>query len=226
MTLWPHALLLLLIVALFVWERHAPDTVNRLEENLLVSLLSLITVVSFGQVVARYMFNTGWAAALEFVMACFSWMILFGMAYGLKRGVHLGVDIALKRFPAGLGRWVAMGGAASGAVYALLLLDATWLSWLGVDTRSGAIDYWSKMYKINIGAEELRWPTWLHESLGWKDRVPRWLVLMALPISLALLAFRSLQAMVAIYRGERAMVIAGHEAEELVQQNQGVLKDN
>jgi C4-dicarboxylate transporter DctQ subunit len=119
-----------------------------------------------------------------------------------------------------------MGGAASGAVYALLLLDATWLSWLGVDTRSGAIDYWSKMYKINIGAEELRWPTWLHESLGWKDRVPRWLVLMALPISLALLAFRSLQAMVAIYRGERAMVIAGHEAEELVQQNQGVLKDN
>lgn len=57
MTLWPHALLLLLIVALFVWERHAPDTVNRLEENLLVLLLSLITLVSFGQVVARYMLD-------------------------------------------------------------------------------------------------------------------------------------------------------------------------
>jgi C4-dicarboxylate transporter DctQ subunit len=56
MTLWPHALLLLLVLALFVWERRAPDTVNRLEENLLVLLLGLITLVSFGQVVARYMF--------------------------------------------------------------------------------------------------------------------------------------------------------------------------
>lgn len=53
----------------------------------------------------------------------------------------------------------------------------------------------------------------------------RWLVLIILPISLALLSFRSLQAMIQIYRGDREMVIAGHEAEELVNENKNILKD-
>jgi C4-dicarboxylate transporter DctQ subunit len=32
----------------------------------------LLTVVSFSQVIARYGFNTGWSAALEFTMVTFS----------------------------------------------------------------------------------------------------------------------------------------------------------
>jgi len=42
---------------------------------------------------------------------------------------------------------------------------------------------------------------------------------------LALLSFRSIQAMIEIYRGDREMVIAGHEAEELVNENKDALKD-
>ena len=67
---------------------------------------------------------------------------------------------------------------------------------LGIETRSGAIEYWAKMYKINIGTEELRWPVWVQETFDVKDRVQRWLVLLMLPVGLALLSFRSLQAMV------------------------------
>ena len=81
------------------------------------------------------------------------------------------------------------------------------------------------MYKINIGTEELRWPVWVQDTFDVKDRVQRWLVLIILPISLAMLSFRSLQAMVQIYRGERDMVIAGHEAEDLVNENKDALKD-
>jgi C4-dicarboxylate transporter DctQ subunit len=119
----------------------------------------------------------------------------------------------------------AIFGASTGLIYGLILLDASWLKAVGIDTRSGAIDYWSKMYKINIGTEELRWPVWIQETFGVEDRVQRWLVLIILPISLALVSFRSLQAMFEIYRGDREMVIAGHEAEELVKDNKDKLKD-
>ena len=81
------------------------------------------------------------------------------------------------------------------------------------------------MYKINIGTEELRWPVWVQETFDVKDRVQRWLVLLMLPVGLALLSFRSLQAMVQILMGQREMVIASHEAEELVEENKDALKE-
>ena len=210
---------------LFIWERYYPKVVEKLEDNLLIILMALLTIVSFTQVVARYGFNTGWSAALEFTMTTFSWLILIGMSYGIKRSSHLGVDILLKIVSKPIARWLAIFGAASGLIYGLILLDASWLKAVGIETRSGAIEYWSKMYKVNIGTEELRWPIWIQETFGVKDRVQRWVVLIILPISLALLCYRSLQAMVQIYRGEREMVIAGHEAEELVSENKNVLKD-
>ena len=221
----PHFILLGMMILLFIWERYYPKAVEKIEDNLLIILMALLTIVSFTQVVARYGFNTGWSAALEFTMTTFSWLILIGMSYGIKRSSHLGVDILLKVVSKPVARWLAIFGAASGLIYGLILLDASWLKAVSIETRSGAIEYWSKMYKVNIGTEELRWPIWIQETFGVKDRVQRWVVLIILPISLALLCYRSLQAMVQIYRGEREMVIAGHEAEELVSENKNVLKD-
>ena len=221
----PHLILLGMMILLFIWEHYYPKAVEKIEDNLLIILMALLTIVSFTQVVARYGFNTGWSAALEFTMTTFSWLILIGMSYGIKRSSHLGVDILLKVVSKPVARWLAIFGAASGLIYGLILLDASWLKAVGIETRSGAIEYWSKMYKVNIGTEELRWPIWIQETFGVKDRVQRWVVLIILPISLALLCYRSLQAMVQIYRGEREMVIAGHEAEELVSENKNVLKD-
>ena len=221
----PHLLLLGFVILFFIWEKFSPKAVERLEDNLLIILMALLTVVSFSQVIARYGFNTGWSGALEFSMVLFSWLILAGMSYGIKRSSHLGVDILLKATPKPIAKWLAIFGASTGLIYGLILLDASWLKAVGVDTRSGAIDYWSKMYKINIGTEELRWPVWIQETFGVQDRVQRWLVLIILPISLALVSFRSLQAMFEIYRGDREMVIAGHEAEELVKDNKDKLKD-
>ena len=221
----PHLLLLGFVILFFLWEKFSPKAVERFEDNLLIILMALLTVVSFSQVIARYGFNTGWPGALEFSMVLFSWLILVGMSYGIKRSSHLGVDILLKATPKPIAKWLAIFGASTGLIYGLILLDASWLKAVGVDTRSGAIDYWSKMYKINIGTEELRWPVWIQETFGVQDRVQRWLVLIILPISLALVSFRSLQAMFEIYRGDREMVIAGHEAEELVKDNKDKLKD-
>lgn len=222
---WPHVYLLIFIAALWLLERFFPKAMARAEESLLVIIITAIMAVSFGQVVARYGFNTGWAAALEFNTVAFSWLILLGMSYGIKTNLHLGVDIIIKAVPKAWTRILALTGAACCMLYGLVLLDSTWLHLLGIDTRGGAIEYWAKMFKIGIGAEELRYPQFLQENFGLQPRVHRWLVLVVLPISLALLVYRSLQAFIAIARNRRELIISGHEAEELVEDNKHLIRD-
>lgn len=225
MQYWPHLYLLVFILAIWGLEKLYPKFVANLEENFLVLIIASIMAVSFGQVVARYGFNSGWTGALEFNMVMFSWLILLGMSYGVKTGIHLGVDIVLNAVPTKIGKAMALFGAAMTLLYGLILLDSAWLAALGVDVRGGAIEYWAKMYKINIGVEEMRWPDFIMEWFGVKERVQRWLVLIVLPISLALLVFRSLQAFIDIWTDKRHMLISGHEAQDLVDENKNVLKD-
>ncbi|MGR0278079.1 TRAP transporter small permease [Marinomonas dokdonensis] len=225
MAYWPHLYLLFFILVLWLLEKRFPKVMERAEENLLIIVISSIMAVSFGQVIARYGFNTGWDAALEFNTVAFSWLILLGMSYGIKTGLHLGVDIVLNAVPARITKALSLFGAAAAMLYGLILLDSTWLAMLGVDVRGGAIEYWSKMFKIGIGSEELRYPEFVQELFGLRPRVHRWLVLVILPISLAMLSYRSLQAFIDIARNKRDMLISGHEAQDLVEENKNALKD-
>lgn len=222
---WPHLYLLFFIIILWVLEKCFPKAMERAEENLLIIVISSIMAVSFGQVIARYGFNTGWDAALEFNTVAFSWLILLGMSYGIKTGIHIGVDIVLNAVPKPIAKALSLFGAFAAIMYGLILLDATWLSMLGIDARGGAIEYWTKMFKIGIGTEELRYPVFMQEMFDLRPRVQRWLVLIILPISLAMLSYRSLQAFIDIARGKRDMLISGHEAQDLVNANKDSLKD-
>lgn len=196
------------------------------EENVIALLLAAMTIVSFTQVVARYGFNTGWGGALEFTRVLFAWLILFGMSYGVKIGTHLGVDAVVRLFPRPVFRGFAVFAGLCGVLYAAILLSSDWLNLLfGIQTKGGAIDYWMKMYKIGIGLDDLHYPMIMQEAFGLQDRVHRWVAYLILPLGLLLLAFRCLQATVAILRGEREMMIAAHEAEDLLAENKDVLKD-
>ena len=190
--------------------------IDRLEENVIALLLATMTLVSFTQVIARYVFNTGWSGALEFTRILFAWLILFGMSYGVKVGMHLGVDVFIRALPSRLFRVAAVFGAFCTLLYAVLLLKADWLRVFGVEAKGGAIDYWLKMYKIGIGLDDLRYPEWVQATFGVQDRVQRWLAYLILPVGLGLLALRSLQALIAIIRGRRETIIAAHEGEDLV----------
>jgi C4-dicarboxylate transporter, DctQ subunit len=187
--------------------------VTRFEETVIALLLAGMTLLTFSQVVARYIFNSGWGAALEATTLMFAWMILFGMSYGIKIGAHLGVDALIMLLPKRLFRIVAVFGALAGLVYALFLLD-------------GSLVYLGKMYRFNIGMEDLHFPDWFANgvapALGWEiydNEVPRWLAYSILPIGLALFALRCLQAGWQIITGKRNMIIASHEAEDLVAEN-------
>ncbi len=225
MPYWPHFYLLLLIAIIWGLEKLYPQKMERFEENFMVIILASIMAVSFGQVIARYGFNTGWSAALEFNTLAFSWLILLGMSYGIKTGIHLGVDIVLNAVPTRISKALSLFGAACACLYGLILLDSTWVALLGVEIRGGAIEYWAKMFKIGIGTEELRYPIFIQDLFDIRPRVQRWLVLVILPISLALLSYRSIQAFYAIWTGKRTMLISGHEAQDLIEENKNILKD-
>ncbi len=222
---WPFLAILALIVLLFFVERRWPERVTRIEENILATILAAITLVSFSQVVARYGFNSGWTGALELTRILFAWMILFGMSYGLKQGIHLGVDALIRTFPKPLFRAVALFGAFCTALYAIMLLSADWLSVFGANSSGGAIFYWKRFFDIGLGLDDLRYPVFIQEAFGMQERVQRWIAYLILPIGLALLAFRALQGLVMIWNGERELIIAGHEAEDLVAENKDLLKD-
>ncbi|MDF1749537.1 MAG: TRAP transporter small permease, partial [Alphaproteobacteria bacterium] len=197
-------------------DRRCPDCVNRVEELILAAILAGMVLISFSQVIARYGFNEGWLGALDLTRVMFAWMILFGMSYGLKSGLHIGVDVIIRLLPLRLFRVCAVFGALAVFLYALILLSADWLSLFGAPSKGGAIFYWQRFFNTGLGMEMLRWPDWFADVFGLGQRVPRWIAYLMLPVGLALLAYRALQASWQIAIGQREIVIAGHEAEQLV----------
>tara|TARA_R110002020_G_scaffold337915_4_gene553333 strand:- start:170 stop:856 length:687 start_codon:yes stop_codon:yes gene_type:complete len=216
---WPYFALLALVVVIHLVERARPGLVLMVEERILALILAGMVLISFTQVVARYAFNSGWTGALDLTRVMFAWLILFGMSYGLKTGLHLGVDVVIRMLPRRLFRICATLGAVAVFFYAVILLSADWLSVFGGQAKGGAVFYWQRFFNSGLGMEMLRWPEWITEIMGLNERVPRWLAYLMLPVGLALLAYRALEAIWLIASNERDAIIAGHEAEKLVAEN-------
>ncbi len=215
----------IVLLALFIVERRWPSVIARFEEGVLALLMAAITLVSFSQVVMRYGFSSGWGGALEFTRILFAWLILFGMSYAVRINAHLGVDAFIHLLPKRAFRAVAVFGAFACVLYAVILLYSNWLQFFGANARGGAFDYWSKMFKVGIGLDDLRYPEWAQETFGLQERVQRWIAYLILPIGLGLFGYRCVQAVIDILRGKRRLIIASHEAEELVAENKHLLKD-
>ncbi|HMA15783.1 MAG TPA: TRAP transporter small permease [Kiloniellaceae bacterium] len=183
--------------------------VNRLEEGLIAFFLGVMVIITFSQVVARYVFNTGAVWALELTTYVFAWLVLIGVSYGVKSSAHLGIDALIRIFPSRHQRWLILLGALLCCVYAGIMLYGSW-------------DYWSKIYRFGIDTEDLYVPRIILEALGGPDYkhtpvgIDRWVPYAALPIGMALLLFRFIQAAVEIATGKRASLIASHEAEDAV----------
>ena len=214
-----------MLSALFIAERYIPDIVTRIEEGIIASIFALMTLITFIQVVLRYGFHSQIEGALEMTTVLFAWLILFGMSYAVKINSHLGVDALINLLPPKLFKAVAIFGALAGLLYAVLLIYSDWLQFFGTDTKGGGAHYWSTMFRIGIGMEDIRYPAWAQEAFGLQERMHRWVAYLILPTGLALLAYRFLEAAIDIAKGNRRLVIASHEAEQLVEDNKDVLKD-
>jgi len=69
--------------------------IDTIEQNIIATLLGLMTLVTFANVVLRYGFGDSLLWGLEVTLILFAWLVLFGISYGFKISAHLGVDAVL-----------------------------------------------------------------------------------------------------------------------------------
>jgi len=163
---------------------------DRLEERLLAALLAAMTLLTFVQVVARYVFNYSFVWALELVTVWFAWLIFLGMSYGVRVGAHIGVDAIVKT----LGPRTARGTAAVAATLCVVY---------GVIVTIGGWNYLQKMFALGLEMQDLPAPQW----------IPR----LVLPLGFALLTLRFAGVLFALLRGRRDVHLLGDEAKQALE---------
>lgn len=89
-------------------------------EAVIAVMLGLMVVLVFGNVVLRYLFNSGITVSEEVSRWLFIWMTFLGAIVALREHRHLGVDMVVQRLPA----WAKKICLALGH---LLMLYILWL---------------------------------------------------------------------------------------------------
>jgi C4-dicarboxylate transporter DctQ subunit len=164
--------------------------VGRLEEGILALLLAGMTVLTFTQVVLRYVFNAGFVWALEATVYMFAWLILIGISYAVRVHAHIGVDAVVKLLPQGTRRVVGLVAVGLCLLYAGIMLI-------------GSYNYIHRLYRLGVFAEDLP--------------LRRWVLGAILPIGFALLGLRLLEQAWAIFTGKAAGFELADEAREALE---------
>lgn len=73
--------------------------VNRLLENIVLVLFSLLCILVFGEVVARYVFNNPYFWSEELTIYTFTWVSFLGAALALKNNRHVLVGVFVSWLP-------------------------------------------------------------------------------------------------------------------------------
>jgi C4-dicarboxylate transporter DctQ subunit len=174
---------------------------DHLEEWLITFLMGGATLIIFVSVAHRYVagwsipgvqdamlaINLSWAQELCIIM--FVWMAKFGAAYGVRTGIHVGVDVLINRLSdQNRFKFVVFGllaGALFTGIVATLGGHFVW--------ENGAHYAIFKTFGLNVGdipegptTPDLEWPTWIVYS--------------AIPLGSSLMCFRFLQVCWSFWR--------------------------
>ncbi len=142
---------------------------DHLEETLIVAFMGVATLLTFVAVVLRYTTGAGIGWAQELTIYLFIWMAKFGAAYGVRTGIHIGVDVLVRKLGARRRRVMVLVGLSLGAFFTAVvaLLGAKFVYFI---------------YHTGQRAPDLDWPMWV--------------VYLAVPLGSALMCYRFLQVMV------------------------------
>ena len=141
--------------------------IDRLEEWLMASLLAFMTVLTFVQVVMRYVFNTGWVWSLEATTYSFAALVLIGMSYGVRTKTHIATDLVTRKLSEPLQRYVGLIAIFACLVYSLLMLY-------------GSAVFVDRLMTLGNAARDIA--------------APKWLLTATMPLGFALLTFRFFEA--------------------------------
>jgi C4-dicarboxylate transporter DctQ subunit len=169
---------------------------DRLEEWLITFLMAGATLIIFVSVVHRYAaglsipvvqdwllsLNFTWAQELTIIM--FVWMAKFGAAYGVRTGIHVGVDVLINRLDDKKRAKFIIFGLLAGATFTGIVgVLGAYFVW-----ENGAHHAFLSLIGRPFGdvpegptTPDLEWPTWMVYS--------------AIPLGTGLMCFRFLQVL-------------------------------
>ncbi len=165
-------------------EQQKAGLLDRIEEILISIFLGVSTLLVFAQVVARYAFNTGFTWAPELVEYFFLWTVMIGASYGVKHGVHLGVDILVTKFKPEIRKWITL------AAVGISILFTAGMCYL-------SIFYVWENYKMDLLSVDLE--------------IPQWIPHLALPFGFGLITFRFIQVGWLVYTGKQEKITQSNE---------------
>jgi C4-dicarboxylate transporter, DctQ subunit len=174
---------------------------DHLEEWFITFLMGGATLIIFASVGHRYAagvaipylqdwllgLNFGWAQELCIIM--FVWMAKFGAAYGVRTGIHVGVDVLINKMKTPLRNKFIIFGLFAGATFTsiLVVLGSNFIWENGM--------HYAVFSTLGLNTGDLpEGPT--TPDLEW----PTWIVYSAVPLGSSLMCFRFLQVMVHFIR--------------------------
>ena len=160
---------------------------------------------------ARYIFNENILWALETTVFLFAWLVLLGASHGVKISCHIGVDLILNMVNPGLKKALVLLSVCFCLAFSVLFLIGAWNYWWPFATDRA----WYEVNDIKMFLFPDLFAEWFNEGEEY-NKMPRFIPYTVLPLSMALLTFRFLQAGWQVITGTRDMLIASHEAEDLV----------
>ncbi len=191
------------------WSR----VIDSIEETLIALLLGVMTLITFANVIARYVFNSNILWALEATVFLFAWLVLLGASYAVKHSIHIGVDIVVQALAPGPRKVLTLIATLACVAFAALLLKGSW-------------DYWYPFVTTRafLETEDIPMPdvlqflsVWLNDGEKY-EKIPRFIPYAVLPISMALLTYRFLQTAWRVFTGQQEFLLANHEVEDLMEE--------
>jgi len=217
---------------------------DEIEETIIALLLGVMTLVTFVNVVVRKLFANDPPAIIKFLgleniglwggeltVFMFGWLGLLGASYAVKKNSHLGVDVLINALAPHTRRVAGVVAVAVCVAYSFLLLKGAWDYWANFANLPGTDGRW-----FPTGFEDKFRPKGWYEVesvpnpaiLGWLEsafndgddyeKMPRLVPYLVLPLSMALLLFRFIQAGFSVWRGEVDRVVASHEVEDEIEE--------
>ncbi|MDP7344949.1 MAG: TRAP transporter small permease subunit [Alphaproteobacteria bacterium] len=129
-----------------------PRLLAGVEESIIALLLAAMTLLVIVEVILRYGFSSGLLWIQELTLLLAAWLVLTGAAYGVKKGSHIGMDMAVRRLRP---LWRRRAGALAALLcllYCALFLAGSW-------------EYLVKIKHFGIAMEDLPVPLWLAHGI-------------------------------------------------------------
>lgn len=125
---------------------------NAFLKFIIALFLSLMAIFVFGNVILRYLFNSGITWSEEVSRFLFIWLIFLGAILALKDNEHLGVDSLVKKLPLRGKKLIYVISNLIMLIILVLIFDGSWkLTVLNIDQSAPATGMsYAYIYAIGV----------------------------------------------------------------------------